>query len=461
MAPSAANSTAPATNGQSTAPAPADDVPIGPVTGLSEIATQYISEQTLRQMLKAIAYEEAKDDHYRIRGVQLIDNVRESLQLPIKTFDTAAIYYHRFRIRFPSSEYNFEDVALATLFVACKAEDTIKKSRDILCAAHNLRSPHDKKTPDDKQFDAPSKFTIGLERHILETIGFDFRVQYPQKLLIKMARKLIPEGDRTMKFPRGEFSTLGPSEKLLHTAYDMSIDMYKTFVPIKQTALTMVLAILELTAMLMKKDIEPTTQFKSKVPSRTQKACVYETMLDLMDLYTTHPRSTKVGLNYELQHLMDVKIEINNRLASENFQRYYGWCKKCIDLPDNRSATPGSTTSPATNTSGPGATSVKRKRANSEGTLRFVFDAEAARKERDLAAEYCNDEYEEYEVEVEEEIKAPPTDPRQNTGRGSHHGHHGGHHNNRHDYGYHNRGGRHPYHDNRHRGNRRGGPGIN
>ncbi|KAK0726426.1 hypothetical protein B0T21DRAFT_293612 [Apiosordaria backusii] len=454
MAPSTAKPaapTAPATNGQSVATAPADDVPIGPVTGLSEIATQYISEQTLRQMLKAIAYEEAKDDHYRIRGVQLIDN----------TFDTAAIYYHRFRIRFPSNEYNFEDVALAALFVACKAEDTIKKSRDILCAAHNLRSPHDKKTPDDKTFEAPSKFTIGLERHILETVGFDFRVQYPQKLLIKMARKLVPEGDRAMTFPRGEFNTLSPSEKLLHTAYEMSIDMYKTFVPIKQTSLTMVLAILELTSMLMKKDIHPISQFKSKVPSRVQKACVYETMLDLMDLYTTHPRSTKVGLKYELQHLMDVKIEINKRLTSENFQRYQGWCKKCTDLPDNRSVTPGSATSPATNTSGPGTTSVKRKRANSEGTLRFVFDAEATRKERDLAAEYFNDEYEEYEVEVEEEIKAPPTDPRQNTSAGrGHHGHHSGHHNNRHDYGFH-RGSRHPYHDNRHRGGRRGGPGMN
>lgn len=73
-----------------------------------------------------------------------------ALDRPVKTFDTAAIYYHKFRVRFPSNEYNYEDVALAALFVACKAEDTIKKSKDILCAAHNLRQPHDHKTPDDK-----------------------------------------------------------------------------------------------------------------------------------------------------------------------------------------------------------------------------------------------------------------------------------------------------------------------
>jgi CTD kinase subunit beta len=122
--------------------------------------------------MKQIAYDEAREDGYRLKGIQLIDGVRQGLQLcvlspplsndselasltptlgrPVKTFDTAAIYYHKFRVRFPSNEYNYEDVALAALFVACKAEDTIKKSKEILCAAHNLRQPHDHKTPDDK-----------------------------------------------------------------------------------------------------------------------------------------------------------------------------------------------------------------------------------------------------------------------------------------------------------------------
>lgn len=33
-----------------------------------------------------------------------------------------------------------EDAAAAALFTACKIEDTLKKSRDILCAAYNLRA---------------------------------------------------------------------------------------------------------------------------------------------------------------------------------------------------------------------------------------------------------------------------------------------------------------------------------
>lgn len=68
----------------------------------------------------------------------------------MRTFDTAAVYFHRFRLRHKESEYNVHDSAMASLFVACKVEDTIKKSKDILCAAYNLKNPDHQTTPDDK-----------------------------------------------------------------------------------------------------------------------------------------------------------------------------------------------------------------------------------------------------------------------------------------------------------------------
>jgi len=44
-----------------------------------------------------------------------------------------------------------QDAAAASLFTACKVEDTLKKSRDILCAAHNLKVPrHEQLSPDDQ-----------------------------------------------------------------------------------------------------------------------------------------------------------------------------------------------------------------------------------------------------------------------------------------------------------------------
>jgi CTD kinase subunit beta len=38
------------------------------------------------------------------------------------------------------TEYQFHDAAAAALLCACKIEDTLKKSREILCAAHNLKA---------------------------------------------------------------------------------------------------------------------------------------------------------------------------------------------------------------------------------------------------------------------------------------------------------------------------------
>jgi len=69
---------------------------------------------------------------------------------PVRTFDTACTYFHKFRLNFRDAEYNYQDAALASLFVACKVEDTIKKSRDILAAAYNVKNPDKTVAPDDK-----------------------------------------------------------------------------------------------------------------------------------------------------------------------------------------------------------------------------------------------------------------------------------------------------------------------
>lgn len=54
---------------------------LGPPSGLSGIPTQFNTEQDIRQVMKSIGCDEAREDTYHLKGVQLIDNVRESLQL--------------------------------------------------------------------------------------------------------------------------------------------------------------------------------------------------------------------------------------------------------------------------------------------------------------------------------------------------------------------------------------------
>ena len=78
-------------------------------------------------------------------------------------------------------------------------------------------------------FENHSKTIIILERLMLEASGFDFRNRYPQELLIKVAKRYD-----CVKMTVGR------------TGYNISLDMYRTFGPLKQTNATMALSCLEL-----------------------------------------------------------------------------------------------------------------------------------------------------------------------------------------------------------------------
>lgn len=268
-----------------------------------------------------------------------------------------------------------------------------------------------KLTADKQVFESPHKIIIGLERHILETIGFDFRARFPQKILIKMVRRLFKPDD---------------ARNFVPMAYDMSIDMYKTFSPIKASSFTMVLTIIELTALLNDRDVERIRALDLE-QYHTNRLSVLEVMLDLLDLYTQFSKHTKVGMKYELSKFIDIKIKLNQEVndSGGSLRRFDIWCDRCEDDEKVRyPITPGSATSPATTGSWPGG---KRQKTGQEPqTMRFVYDAEEARKERETNDEYTKEEYEDYEVEVEEKI--PDPEPRHHHGRDrGRHGHRNNH----------------------------------
>ncbi|KAF3359962.1 hypothetical protein VdG1_01652 [Verticillium dahliae VDG1] len=425
--------------------------PKGPHPGHVQVACLFTLEQKLQRMLKEHGCEPAREDTYRLQGVQLLDNVREYLHLPVRTFDTACFYFHLFRLCHRDAEYNYQDAALASLFLACKVEDTIKKSKEILCAAYNIKNAEFTTTQDDKMFEQPSKIVIGLERLILETIGFDFRSRYAQKYFVKAIKTI-----------------LGPSatKAFFATTYDMGIDLHKTFAPIKQTTWTMALAVTELTALVTGAHIDAVQKVQ---PSdwHTTRADIVETMLDLLDLYTQHPKSTKVGSLYEEQHFFDIKRKVmaevdtgtkeNGADRGRKVSRYLVWCEQCkVDEPQpgftpaitpsfTPSFTPGS---PATTGSAPGSNPpVKRSTRGTEGTMRFVFDMDQAKVEKKAVDSYLHEEYDDVEID---RVEAIPEAERQQQQQ-----HHQQQHRERrrHDGG---RGG--PYSRNNNRDRRKGGP---
>ncbi|KOS20341.1 CTD kinase subunit beta [Escovopsis weberi] len=353
---------------------------VGPHPGYISSSNQYTTELNIRRMLKENGCDPAREDNYRLQGVHLIDTVREHLCLPVRTFDTACTYFHKFRLNFRDAEYNYQDAALASLFVACKVEDTIKKSKDILAAAYNVKNPEKPAASDDKIFESPGKIIIGLERLILETIGFDFRTRYPQKLLVKVVRGMLGAEEGRPFFA---------------TAYAMSIDMYKTFVPIKRTTFSMVMALVELTARMTETEtgLAAVRQFAA-ARRQYSRPVVLETMLDVLDLYVQHHKSTRLGARFDLNRFMDIKIALNAELERDALPRH-------THLGGNGGGGAASAVLDA---------GMRRTARSHDGTMRFVFDPDKAREEQETVRQYFHEEYDEVEVEVEEAIP-PPSQP--------------------------------------------------
>ena len=74
---------------------------------------------------------------------------------------------------------------------------------------------------------------------MLEASGFDFRNRYPQILLLNIAKLYKLDKD-----------TVG------QTAYNISLDMYRTYIPLKQSTATMAFSCIELAARIHDQPIE-------------------------------------------------------------------------------------------------------------------------------------------------------------------------------------------------------------
>lgn len=262
---------------------------------------------------------------------------------------------------------------------------------------------------------------------MLEASGFDFRVRYPHKHLIKLAKEA------------------GIDKDVAKVAYEVMIDLYKTFAPLKQTCATMSFACVELATLILEKQQENIggQQFPSYKKWCTTRAEIMETLLDLLDLYTHFQKSSIVGPSYNIDKFIQLKIKLNQEIEEDpTLSRYTeqheppktNGFKSNIKTPKTpiTPASPSDTringkdiASPATlspRSSGSGRKSVGTR--GQDGTIRFMLDAEQAKQERETVAEYFKVEYEDYEVEVEEPIKPPPPQQHQNNSR-NHHNHRG------------------------------------
>ncbi|GAA5835791.1 hypothetical protein JCM9279_004647 [Rhodotorula babjevae] len=119
-------------------------------------------------------------EHYRQLACGFIERVAARLGFPRRTIATAQKLYHRFHLHFSLTDFAYQDVSLATLLVASKLEDTLKKLREIQIAAYQvsnlLEGGNGIGEGDPVAQEAHRPHLIGIERLVLQTISFNFNL---------------------------------------------------------------------------------------------------------------------------------------------------------------------------------------------------------------------------------------------------------------------------------------------
>lgn len=394
-------------------------VPVGPHPSTIRVSAQYQSQAAIERRLQqpgADAQErslaEAKEDSLRLQGVQWIDVVRRALQLPIRTYTTACTYYHRFRLAHPpgtsiGDSYLWSDAAAASLLNACKMEDTLKKSREILAASYNLKvtAAHEQLAADDPIFEPQSRAVIGLERLVLEAGTFDFRGRHPHQTLTKIARGL----GRTANVQR-----------VHDLAWTALTDLYRTFSPLKHTSATLAFAMMELAARLLdERTVLAQIQGANLDRWYTTREETMEVILDSVDLYIQHTTASILGTRYSLDDFLRVRLALK---------------RECDDSSIPRNCTAPAQTAPTSKVQNGHPTPVSPPQAASAqppqpappapqfaapvagGTLRFMLNPHLAKSERDTVENYFKEEWEEYEEEIEIPLPRSERPERRTTG---------------------------------------------
>ncbi|GAA5931572.1 Ctk2p [Sporobolomyces koalae] len=124
---------------------------------------------------------EHRINHLRQLACGFIERTGQRIGFPRRTIATAQSLYHRFHLHFPLRDFSYQDVALASILVASKLEDTLKKLRDIQIAAFQVLNAtfesggHPVPTEGDPHTQEQHRpQLIGIERLILQTICFNF-----------------------------------------------------------------------------------------------------------------------------------------------------------------------------------------------------------------------------------------------------------------------------------------------
>ncbi|KAJ3122488.1 RNA polymerase II C-terminal domain kinase beta subunit [Nowakowskiella sp. JEL0407] len=139
------------------------------------------------------------DPHWphRLKASALMTRLAAKLGLPYYTVATAHQIFHRYFTYTPYPEpldengLSVTDFAVASLFLAGKIDETIKKIKEVMTYAQLiLHGMYHTFNSDSQEGEDYKKKILSAELLLLETTGFYFQFIHPHPFLIKFAKKL-------------------------------------------------------------------------------------------------------------------------------------------------------------------------------------------------------------------------------------------------------------------------------
>ncbi|KAK9900085.1 cyclin-like protein [Cystobasidium minutum MCA 4210] len=196
----------------------------------------------------------ARVETLRQMACSLIDKIGGRLGFPRRTIATAQVLYHRFHLYFPVRSFAVQDMAVATLLVSSKLEDTLKKLRDIQIAAYQIKAAQDGTNafaePDQQTLDGDRARLIGIERLILETISFNFNLRSSGSYPTREASSPSSRNQDVFAYVLKLGRYLKADKDFIKRAFRLAIDAHRTVLPLSYPPHAIAAACLYLTSYL-------------------------------------------------------------------------------------------------------------------------------------------------------------------------------------------------------------------
>ncbi|PSR99652.1 Cyclin-T1-4 like [Actinidia chinensis var. chinensis] len=116
------------------------------------------------------------------------------LNVPQLTIATAMMLCHRFYMRQSHAKNDWQTIAIVSMFLACKAEETPRRLSDVAVVAYKLVYRWDpsasKRIKQRDVYDKQKELILVGERLLLSTVAFDLNIEHPYKPLVAALKRL-------------------------------------------------------------------------------------------------------------------------------------------------------------------------------------------------------------------------------------------------------------------------------